>query len=62
MDDNNLDVLVNTLQDIQMELNRIGNSLHILAHNPPSHGNSYGGIEEKLRKIASFLEDISYKR
>ncbi|WP_019414430.1 hypothetical protein [Paenisporosarcina sp. TG20] len=62
MDEEYLHQLVNTLQGIQQELRRIGDSLHTLAHNPPEKDKNFLGLEEKLRVIGCFLEDISYRK
>lgn len=62
MDEEYFHQLVNTLQGIQQELSSIGDSLHTLAHNPPEQDKNFLGLEEKLRIIGCFLEDISYKR
>ncbi|MBW9234463.1 hypothetical protein JQK62_19800 [Leptospira santarosai] len=58
----NITSLVTVLQDIQTELHHISDSLHTLAHHPPITDQSLSGMEEKLRRIAGFLEDISYRR
>lgn len=62
MNDENISSLVTVLQDIQAELHHISDSLHTLAHHPPFTDKSLSGMEEKLRRIAGFLEDISYKK
>lgn len=62
MNEENITNLVAILQDIKTELHHISDSLHTLAHHPPIHDKSFNGMEEKLRRIACFLEDISYKK
>ena len=62
MNEENITSLVTVLRDIQTELHHINDSLHSLAHHPPITDRSLDGMEEKLRRIAGFLEDISYKR
>jgi hypothetical protein len=62
MEEKNLYQLVVTLQDIKHELSSIAESLHTLAYTPPNHMQSFHGIEEKLRRIGSFVEDLSLKK
>ena len=62
MNEENITNLITVLQDIRNELHHINDSLHILAHSPPINDKSFNGMEEKLRRIAGFLEDISYKK
>ena len=62
MEEENLHQLVVALQDIKEELRSIAESLHTLAYTPPDQRQSFYGIEEKLRRIASFVEDLSLKK
>lgn len=62
MNEENITNLISVLQDIRNELHHISDSLHTLAQSPPINDKSFSGMEEKLRRIAGFLEDISYKR
>ena len=62
MEEENLQQLVVALQDIKQELSSIAESLHILAYTPPNQGQSFHGIEEKLRRIGSFVEDLSLRK
>jgi hypothetical protein len=62
MEEENLHQLVVALQDIKQELSSIAESLHTLAYTPPDQRQSFHGIEEKLRRIGSFVEDLSLKK
>ena len=62
MEEENLHQLVVALQDIKEELRSIAESLHTLAYTPPNQRESFHGIEEKLRRIGSFVEDLSLKK
>ncbi|MDX1807324.1 MAG: hypothetical protein R3267_09900 [Paenisporosarcina sp.] len=62
MEEENLHKLVIALQDIKEELSSIAESLHTLAYSPPNQSQSFYGIEEKLRRIGSFVEDLSLKK
>lgn len=62
MGEENIYQLVIALQDIKQELSNIAESLHTLAYTPPDQGQSFNGIEEKLRRIGSFVEDLSLRK
>lgn len=62
MGEDNFYHLMIVLQDIKQELSSIAESLHTLAYTPPDQGQSFNGIEEKLRKIGSFVEDLSLRK
>ena len=62
MEEDSIYHLVIALQDIKQELSSIAESLHTLAYTPPDQGESFNGIEEKLRRISSFVEDLSLKK
>lgn len=62
MEEENLHQLVIALEDIKEELSSIAESLHKLAYTPPNQSQSFYGIEEKLRRISSFVEDLSLKK
>ena len=62
MGEDNFYHLIVVLQDIKQELSSIAESLHTLAYTPPDQGQSFNGIEEKLRKIGSFVEDLSLRK
>lgn len=62
MGEDNFYHLMVVLQDIKQELSSIAESLHTLAYTPPDQGQSFNGIEEKLRKIGSFVEDLSLRK
>ena len=62
MGEDNFYHLIVVLQDIKQELSNIAESLHTLAYTPPDQGQSFNGIEEKLRKIGSFVEDLSLRK
>lgn len=62
MEEENIYHLVSALHDIKQELNRIAESLYILANKPPDQAQNFHGIEEKLRKIGSYVEDLSLRK
>jgi hypothetical protein len=62
MEEENIYHLVSALHDIKQELSRIAESLYILANKPPDQAQNFNGIEEKLRKIGSYVEDLSLRK
>lgn len=62
MKEENIYQLVSALHDIKQELSSIAESLYTLANSPPDQAQSFHGIEERLRKIGCFVEDLSLKK
>ncbi len=62
MEEENIYHLVSALHDIKQELSSIATSLHTLANTPPDQAQSFHGIEEKLRRIGSYVEDLSLRK
>lgn len=60
MTEENMIQLVSVLQDIKQELSSIAESLYTLSNTPPDH--NFHGIEERLRRIGCFVEDLSLKK
>ena len=60
MTEENMVQLVLVLQDIKQELSSIAESLSTLANAPPNP--NFHGIEERLRRIGCFVEDLSLKK
>jgi len=60
MAEENMIQLVSVLTDIKEELSSIAESLYTLANTPPNQ--NFQGIEERLRRIGCFVEDLSLKK